>query len=78
MDTNAQARPLADIETAREVRLVSIDAGRGLMSRLASMGFLPGTAFTVKANRGFGPVIVALKGTRDMIGRGMAQKMLVE
>ena len=41
------------------------------------MGLRPGVAVTVVHNRGRGPFLVAVQGTRIMLGRGMADKVLV-
>jgi ferrous iron transport protein A len=59
------------------VRLASIEAGRGLNSRLASMGLVPNVKITVINNGHPGPFIINVKGTRMMLGRGMAHKIMV-
>ncbi len=48
------------------------------MSRLASLGFTPGANLHVVQNYGRGPIIVTLRDTRVALGRGEAQKILVE
>jgi len=48
-----------------------------LQSRLVSMGLLEGTPIEVVKNRRHGPVIVSVKGSRLVLGRGMANKILV-
>ena len=70
-------QPLSTVQSGRSVRLVSIEAGRGLNSRLASMGLLPNTVITVVNNGHPGPFIISAKGTRMMLGRGMAHKIMV-
>ena len=70
--------PLAMVEAGRLVRLVAVNAGRGLRSRLVAMGFMPGTELEVIRNNSHGPLIVAVRGCRVMLGRGMAQRMIVE
>jgi len=55
-----------------------MDAGDGLTARLAAMGLLPGAEIEVLSNSNRGPFIVAVKGTRVVLGRGVAQKILVE
>ena len=42
-----EIKPLSLIKTGRTVRLVGVDAGRGLKNRLASMGVLPNVEITV-------------------------------
>ena len=52
--------------------------GRGLMSRLATLGFTPGATLTMVQNFGRGPLIVNIRSTRIALGRGEAAKVLVE
>lgn len=72
----ATAVPLAGIAEGRKVRLRSIDGGHVLASRLAALGLVPGAEFVVLRNAG-GPFLLAVKGSRIAIGRGMAHKILV-
>ncbi len=69
--------PLAMVETGRKVHLVSICGGHELMGRLASMGLVPGVEIEVVRNSLHGPFIISAKGSRIMLGRGMACKILV-
>jgi Fe2+ transport system protein FeoA len=59
------------------VRLVRVNAGCGLRGRLTAMGLVPGAELQVVRNGGRGPFIVAVKGTRIMLGRGMAEHIVV-
>ena len=69
--------PLAIVQVGRRVRFVAVDAGRGLQSRSSSMGLVPGVEIEVLRNSLQGPFLIAVKGSRIMIGRGMAQKIMV-
>jgi len=69
--------PLAIVQTGRRVRLVTVEAGHGLQGRLAAMGLVPGVEIEVLRNSTHGPFLVAVKGSRIMLGRGMAQKIMV-
>ena len=69
--------PLAIVQVGRRVRLVAVDAGRGLQGRLAAMGLVPGVEIEVLRNSMHGPFLIAVKGSRIMLGRGMAQKIMV-
>ena len=69
--------PLATMESGSKVRLVSVQASRGLQARLASMGLVPGVEFEVIRRSKSGPFIVSVKGSRVMLGRGMAHKIMV-
>jgi Fe2+ transport system protein FeoA len=70
--------PLTIVTPGRHVRLVGIDAGYGLQGRLAAMGLVPGADIEVLRNSFHGPFLIAVKGSRIMIGRGMAKKIIVE
>ncbi|MHC4759290.1 MAG: FeoA family protein [Planctomycetota bacterium] len=72
-----ELKSLSTISDGQKVTLVSIDAGRGLKSRLASMGLLPNTEITVISNKHPGPFMISVKKTKMMLGRGMAEKILV-
>jgi Fe2+ transport system protein FeoA len=70
-------KPLSAIRSGQKVRLVSIEAGRGLNSRLISMGLAPNVEITVVSNNHPGPFVISVKGARMMLGRGMAHKIMV-
>jgi len=72
-----ESMPLASVEARTLVKIVDVDAGRGLRSRLAALGLVPGTEVEVINNSSRGPFIVAIKESRVMLGRGMAQKIMV-
>lgn len=42
------------------------------------MGLVPGVEIEVLRNSLHGPFLIAVKGSRIMLGRGMAQKIVVE
>jgi len=69
---------LRDVPNNTNVRLVKIDAGRMLKARLAAMGLLPGCQFKVLNNGHPGPFLIDLKGSRIVLGRGMAGKIFVK
>ena len=72
-----EIRPLSNIQTGKKVRLISINAGRGLNNRLASMGLVSNVEITVVSNSHPGPFVINVKGSKVMLGRGMANKILV-
>jgi len=69
---------LSMVDQGKKVALAHINGGRGMRSRLYSMGLVPGAVFTVLSRNGGGPVMVKVKDSRLAIGRGMAQKIIVE
>ena len=70
--------PLTAVTTGKEVTLIGINGGRGVLSRLYSLGLIPGTRIKVLSNNGAGPLMVAVKDTRLALGRGMAIKIIVD
>jgi Fe2+ transport system protein FeoA len=71
-------RPLSTVLAGTSVVLRRIRAGQELESRLLAMGFVPGETVTVCRNAAHGPLVVGVKGSRIMLGRGMAEKIAVD
>ncbi|MGD2028444.1 MAG: FeoA family protein [Desulfobacterales bacterium] len=69
---------LSSIDPETEVTLIDITGGRGIRSKLYSMGLVPGTSLKVLNRNGRGPLMVAVKDSRLVIGQGMASKILVK
>ena len=69
--------PLTSMQAGRRVRFVAVEAGHGLQGRLAAIGLVPGVEIEVLWNSMHGPFLIAVKGSRIMLGRGMAQKIMV-
>lgn len=69
-------RPLSSIRSGETVQLASIEAGRRLTRRLTELGLTPGVTIQVVHVNG-GPLLIAVRGARLAIGRGMAEKILV-
>jgi len=72
-----EIKPLSKVKSGEKVKLVRIEAGRGLNSRLASMGLVSNVEITVVSNNHPGPFVINVKGSRMMLGRGMANKIMV-
>jgi Fe2+ transport system protein FeoA len=70
--------PLTMIDEGGTAVLRSIEGGRQLKGRLAALGLLPGAELEVIQNSGNGPFVIAVKGSRIVIGRGMAAKISVD
>jgi len=70
-------RLLASVKTGETVKLVSVNAGQGLNSRLASMGLLPNVEMKVLRNGHPGPFVVSVKDSKMMLGGGVAGKITV-
>jgi Fe2+ transport system protein FeoA len=72
-----QALPLSMVAPGERVRLLKINAGEGLAGRLSALGLTPGVELTIVQDAG-GPLLLAVRDSRLAVGRGMAQKMVVE
>ena len=68
---------LSTLPPNAEVKLVRINAGRGLVARLAAMGLVPGVMLRVLNNAGQGPFVLAVRSSRIMLGRGVAHRVVV-
>jgi ferrous iron transport protein A len=58
--------------------LRTLAGGRSFVSRLAALGFTPGSKVTVIQNLGRGALIVLVRDTRVALGRGEAAKVWVQ
>ena len=74
---NEHLRPLSMVKAGETVKLTTVNAGRGLNSRLASMGLLPNVEITVVRDGHPGPFVISVKGSKMMLGRGIANKIMV-
>jgi len=57
--------------------VLDLAGGRGLLGRMASLGFTPGAEVTVVQNFGHGPLIAQVRGARIALGRGEAGRVRV-
>jgi len=71
--------PLSQMKTGQKGVVVQMVGGRGLNSRLESMGMRVGHEVTkVSSMLMAGPVVVKVGNTEIALGFGMAQKVTVE
>ncbi len=71
--------PLVALPPGARARVVGIaGGGMNVRMRLLQMGLTPGTLIEVVDNRGRGPVLVRVRGTVVALGRGVAEKIIVE
>ena len=66
-----------DSKPKLRVRLLKINAGEGLAGRLSALGLTPGVELTVIQDAG-GPLLLSVRDSRLAVGRGLAQKIVVE
>jgi len=72
-----QLKSLSTVRPGQTVKLASINAGHGLNSRLASMGLVPNVEITVVRSGHPGPFLITVRGSKMMLGRGIAHKIMV-
>ncbi|MCK4999052.1 MAG: ferrous iron transport protein A [Anaerohalosphaera sp.] len=68
---------LSEAIAGQKVSLASIDAGQELNSRLAAMGMVPNVIMTIVSNASSGPLVVNVKGSKIVLGRGMVGRIMV-
>ncbi len=71
------AMPLTMLRLGQRATVVAIQGGRGFVQRLTSMGIYPGIELSLVRGGIPGPVIVKVKESRFLLGRGMAHRVLV-
>jgi Fe2+ transport system protein FeoA len=74
---NKDTKLLASVKDGETVKIVSIAAGCTLNSRLRAMGILPGVEIIVVNNRKAGAFVVKVKEAKMVLGRGIANKIMV-
>jgi len=73
----SQTLPLSAAPQGRPLSLVRVEGGHGFRRRLAELGMTPGTPIKVLRNELNSPLVVELRGSRLMLGRGVADRILV-
>jgi Fe2+ transport system protein FeoA len=68
--------PLSMAATGQPLRLIAVHTEHKLSHRLAELGLTPGVELTVVQDAG-GPLLVAVRGSRIAIGRGIAHLVQV-
>ena len=63
---------LDELPTGGEAEIESLSGAGSVMSRLAALGFVPGSRVSMVQNRGRGPIIVSVIHTRVALGRSEA------
>lgn len=74
---NDKAVPIKSIEQGKTVVVKRIDSGHQMKHRLAEMGIIPGEEIDVVKNETGFPVIIRVKETKLMLGKGMCGKIMV-
>jgi len=70
---------LVEMLPGQEGTIVAIDGGQGMVNRLWVMGIFPGRKVTkLSSLPAQGPVVIKVGNQELALGRGMAQKVMVE
>ena len=69
---------LLETKEKEEVVVASIRGGQMATKRLADMGVIPGTKIKILRKAPFGPVEIEVRGSRLVLGRGLAAKVFVK
>lgn len=72
------ALSLAELRAGAHAIVRGLRGGREVAGRLAGMGLVTGAHLEVLQNRGRGPLLVLVRDTRIVLGRGVAFRILVE
>ncbi len=73
----ARRRTLSHVREGEDVMVIQVEGGRGVHRRLRELGIGTGSRVKVIQNTG-GPVIVMVGDSRMGLGRGVAEKIVVE
>lgn len=68
---------LTNLDKGNTATVKGICSGKGARRRLYEMGFNTGARVKILKNDS-GPVIVGLSGNKVAVGRGLAEKILIE
>jgi len=79
MNTELNRISLMKLADGQKGVIITIIGGRSASKRLADLGLTPGTEISVIGRALFsGPVRVEASGSRLVLGRGLASKIIVE
>lgn len=71
-------RSLIECQNGEEVTVLRVNAGLMAKKRLADLGIVPGVKIIKKQSALFrGPVEIIVRGSKLVIGQGLASKILV-
>jgi DtxR family Mn-dependent transcriptional regulator len=76
---NTLRKCLTECEKNAELKVIRVNAGHRAKVRLANLGIVPGSTIKKKRSAPFrGPLQLTVKGSSIAIGRGLAEKVIVE
>lgn len=78
MPTIQETTTLAQLSTGEHATILQFSGGRTVTTRLTSLGFTPGVDVQMTQNLGRGPLIVTVRGAQVALGRGEAEKIIIQ
>ena len=70
---------LLQVNNGNWVRVIKVAGGIGMERRLAQLGFLPGNKVRIIRSAPFhGPLLLDVEGREIVLGRGVANQVMVE
>lgn len=69
---------LINLEENQNAIIVSIEAGSRATKRLADLGLTPNTLIKLLKKTFFGPLEIEVRGSKLVLGRGIASKIIVK
>ena len=71
--------PITNLKEGKEAVIIRLEGGIGFQRRLRTMGIREGKIIKVVTSHPLGgPLVVEVGGRKTTIGRGMAQRIVVE
>ncbi|MBN2509393.1 MAG: ferrous iron transport protein A [Spirochaetales bacterium] len=70
-----RTQSLTSLSAGKRMRIALLDGGREFRSRMLNLGIIPGETITVVRGGGSMPLVVEVKGTKVMLGRGAAVRI---
>lgn len=71
-------QPLSNLPPGETGIVVKISGGHEFLSRMVALGLSPGVEVTVLQNHHHGPILTCVRESRLALGRGEAQKILLQ
>lgn len=68
---------LSAVKRNEQCRVITIAGGEGMRSKMYNLGVHETERVRVVQNRGFGPLVIDIGGTRLILGRRMAERLWV-
>lgn len=69
---------LTKAQMYKPLLFLHVRGGKGACGRLLDMGLVPGEKIRIVQDTGRGQVLLEVKGVKVAIGRGLAEKIIVE